>query len=34
MLAFMLDSRFKSLDVVKVFFERANVIQIVVKYDS
>jgi len=33
MLAFMLDLHFKSLDVVKVFFEQANVLQIVAKYD-
>jgi hypothetical protein len=34
MLAFMLDPRFKSVDLVKVLFGQANVIQIVVKYDS
>jgi hypothetical protein len=33
MLAFMLDPHYKSLDVVKVFFEQANVLQIVAKYD-
>jgi hypothetical protein len=33
MLAFMLDPHFKSLDVVKVFFEQANVLQVVAKYD-
>jgi hypothetical protein len=30
----MLDPRFKSLDVVKVFVGRAKMIQIVAKYDS
>jgi hypothetical protein len=34
MLAFMLDLRFKSLDVVKMFFGQSNVIQIVAKYDN
>jgi hypothetical protein len=34
MLALMLDSHFKSFDVVKVFVGWAKVIQIVVKYDN
>ncbi len=34
MLALMLDSHFKSLDVVKVFVGWAKMIQIMVKYDS
>jgi hypothetical protein len=34
MLALMLNSHFKSFDVVKVFVEWAKVIQIVAKYDN
>jgi hypothetical protein len=34
MLALMLDSHFKSFDVLKMFVEWAKVIQIVAKYDN
>jgi hypothetical protein len=34
MLTLMLDSRFKSLDVVKAFVGWVKVIQIVVEYDN